>query len=139
MTILVDSREQTPYTFEVASRVQGMETGDYSIEGREDQVRVERKSFGDLFGCLTARLPAFKDQLRRLVKYPYHTLLLDTSVEAVLMGSIHCKLPGAEALSRLMGVCLDVGIAPVFCGRHGAKCCQVWLAHVERKLRDARS
>lgn len=65
-TILIDSREQQPFTFQemkadakqdyrpliVRSRVQslGNSMGDYSIEGFEGQCHVERKSFDDAQG-----------------------------------------------------------------------------------------
>ena len=143
MTILVDSAEKTPYFFDVPTKVVNLgrvptDTGDYSVEGSEKLIRAERKGFDDLFACLSERQDAFKKQLKRLVKYKHHILLLDTSVEALMLGSIHCKLPGGEALSRLMRLSTEYGISPVFCGRHGSRVCQTWLAHAERRVRDGK-
>ena len=144
MTIIEDTAEKTPYCFDVPTERKSLgrlpkETGDYSVKGHEPLIRVERKGFDDLFGCLTSRLAVFKNQLKRLAKYKYHALLVDTSVEALMLGSMHCKLPGGEALSRLMSLCVESGISPIFCGRHGSRVCQAWLAHAERKVHDART
>ena len=52
--ILVDSREQKPYLFDGHKTiVVGLHTGDYSIDGYQDLVSVERKEWSDFYGCLT--------------------------------------------------------------------------------------
>lgn len=62
-TVVIDSREQCPFTFEgiaangvnnhrivkVPTVWRGLPTGDYSIEGYEGQIICERKSLSDLF------------------------------------------------------------------------------------------
>jgi ERCC4-type nuclease len=52
ITVVVDTREQEPYTFDPRSVTvirRALPAGDYSIEGHEDSVAVERKtSFGSL-------------------------------------------------------------------------------------------
>jgi hypothetical protein len=57
--LIVDSREQAPYFFDhpryAVEVIPGtLKTGDYSLEGFEDQVAVERKGGGldDLIACL---------------------------------------------------------------------------------------
>jgi len=56
MKIIVDSREQNPFSFERQTDVEviagSLATGDYSLPGLEDMVAVERKSLDDLVGCL---------------------------------------------------------------------------------------
>jgi ERCC4-type nuclease len=60
-TVVVDSREQLPYEFlgmvgpagealVVPTKVKGLASGDYSIEGMGDRIAIERKSLDDLFG-----------------------------------------------------------------------------------------
>ncbi len=62
-TIAIDSREQCPFTFEgisanginnhrivkVPTVWRGLPTGDYSIEGYESAIAIERKNLADLF------------------------------------------------------------------------------------------
>jgi len=55
MKIVIDSREQAPFTFEGkdCEVVTGaLPTGDYSLCGLENEIAVERKSLSDLVGCL---------------------------------------------------------------------------------------
>jgi len=50
VTVVVDTREQEPYTFESGCTEvvrRALPAGDYSIEGHEDSVAVERKTLED--------------------------------------------------------------------------------------------
>jgi len=65
MKIIVDSREQAPFSFqgyECEVIEGGLATGDYSLVGLETMVAVERKSLDDLVGCLTG---AGRDRFER--------------------------------------------------------------------------
>lgn len=78
-TILIDQREQAPFTFQnitsdsasgslpiaVLSRSELLATGDYTIEGYADQLTIERKSVADLIGTLTAGRERFEAELQR--------------------------------------------------------------------------
>lgn len=79
-TVIRDTREQAPWHFQdiPATKEQGgginlidiidraMLTGDYSIQGLEDQVSVERKSIPDLLNCIVGDRKRFRKQLDRL-------------------------------------------------------------------------
>ena len=55
-TVLVDSREELPFTFEpMPSKVAGLQTADYSIEHLEQYIAIERKSLPDLLCCVTGK------------------------------------------------------------------------------------
>jgi len=90
-TVLIDTREQRPYTFEgltanadqgyapiVVPTVRGtLQTGDYSIRGLGELVVVERKSKEDLYSSIGQRRENFEQRMRRLC--------LDHSVAAVVV------------------------------------------------------
>ena len=70
MKILVDTREQRPFTFEherygVQIQPGTLSIGDYSLRGLEDKVAVERKSLPDLVQCLGRERERFKRELLR--------------------------------------------------------------------------
>src|SRR5262245_52113941 len=81
-TVVIDTREQEPYTFgglcadakdkrrplEVRQVVRGIPAGDYSIEGYEKHVAVERKSLADLFRTVGGGRRRFERELERLCK-----------------------------------------------------------------------
>ena len=52
MVIIIDTREQLPYSFDVPSEVATVPVGDYSIAGLEHRIGIERKELNDLIGCL---------------------------------------------------------------------------------------
>ena len=80
VTLLIDSREQLPYSFagitadkkdgggivSVPTRVEKLRSGDYSLDGFADRVAVERKSLADLFGTLGRGRARFERELARL-------------------------------------------------------------------------
>ena len=69
LKIIIDTREQLPYLFDNFSAqtvVKGLKTGDYSIDGEEENVACERKSLPDLIGCVTKNRKRFEKELMRL-------------------------------------------------------------------------
>jgi ERCC4-type nuclease len=79
-TILIDGREKAPYRFTglqadaaqqrrpliVPTRWEHLATGDYTIDGSQDQVAVERKSLDDLFTTLGSHRERFEREHQRL-------------------------------------------------------------------------
>lgn len=65
--IVIDTREQTPFPLvEYQTVVKGLKTGDYSLEGYENYVAVERKSKMDAYGCVGGARSRFENCLERL-------------------------------------------------------------------------
>lgn len=87
--VLVDTREQTPLglarfdNWISGERLATLETGDYSIEGMENLVSLERKSLKDLVGTLMHHRERFFRQLERMQAYPYRAILVEASYEDV--------------------------------------------------------
>jgi ERCC4-type nuclease len=80
VTVLVDTREQRPYSFpgfcvETGSLV----TGDYSIRGFENEISIERKSFPDLLACIGGSRARFERELRRLKAYAVGIVVVEAS------------------------------------------------------------
>lgn len=85
-TIIIDTREQTPLKFErYPSKVAGLRTGDYSIEGLEELFAIERKSITDLVGCCCdSNRKRFERELHRLRGYERKRLLIIGSVAEIV-------------------------------------------------------
>jgi len=80
VTVVVDTREQEPYVFDpqcVAVTRHALPAGDYSIEGREDSVTVERKTLEDFVSTvIRGRKRSFKESpLARFPVYLFGCLL----------------------------------------------------------------
>ncbi len=68
-TIIIDTREQEPYSFPVGSCSairRKLESGDYSVEGMEILIAVERKSLNDFVSTLIPPKHRFYAELERL-------------------------------------------------------------------------
>ncbi len=80
-SILVDSREQRPYKFKGHKTIKtGLRTGDYSIDGYEDSVAIERKSLDDFYGCLAARREQFDLAVDRLSHIRFAAIILESNL-----------------------------------------------------------
>ena len=89
--VIVDTREQTPYLFHdlevkrgkkkfplvVLTDKKKLDTGDYSIEGHEDKVTIERKSFEDAMSTFTQGHARFERELDRLQEMQWSAILLE--------------------------------------------------------------
>lgn len=76
-TLITDTREQTPLRFEHYPSLRGtLQTGDYSIQGLEDEFCVERKTLDDLIGCMTRERDRFERELHRMRGYRFARVLI---------------------------------------------------------------
>lgn len=97
--IVVDSREQLPYAFAdlhadardgyrplaVTLRNGCLPEGDYSLEGFENQIAVERKSLADLYGTLGQGRGRFQRELERLDALSFAAVVVEADWREVLM------------------------------------------------------
>ena len=90
-TIIIDSREQRPYTFQNIKLeppntiMQGLTTGDYSLVGLEDQICVERKSMIDLFGSVGNGRARFEREMKRLSTFDYAALVIESDLSSIFV------------------------------------------------------
>ena len=81
MVIIRDTREQNGYTFgflpQDQVKVGTLPTGDYSIEGLEDQVTIERKSLADAFGTIGGQRKRFQRELERMTSFKYAAVVIE--------------------------------------------------------------
>lgn len=96
--VLVDSREQLPYSFAglKADAKQGggpllielkgatLQAGDYSLWQHADQVAVERKSKADLFGTIGQGRGRFERELQRLAGYAAAAIVVEAEWSEIL-------------------------------------------------------
>jgi ERCC4-type nuclease len=120
MKIVIDTREQKPYKLTDAVK-SALKTGDYSIEGYEEEIAIERKSYSDLYHSLTTAKNRFKKQMKRLSKYPYRYLVIDSTVSSVILGHPQCDLPGPVALKKLFEIAVPLGVPVCFVDNQGDK------------------
>ena len=107
MTILVDSREQKPFTFEherydVQIQPGTLTVGDYSLAGLQDKVAVERKSLPDLVGCLGRERERFERELQRGAALDAFAVVIEAAWPDLAGGNFRSQLnPHAACQSVL--------------------------------------
>ena len=124
-TIVIDTREQEPYSFDsrLAEAVRrALPAGDYSVEGLEERVAVERKSLDDFVSTVIHARQRFREELRKLAGYRAACVVVEASVADVLLqryrGGAHPNAVVGNALS----IILDFGVPVFFCGNRQAAC-----------------
>lgn len=92
-TIIIDTREQTPWDFKhhtVANKK--LDTGDYSIEGYENLLCIERKNgVAELAGNISEK--RFKDVINRMTNYQHSFILVEGDYEQLMNYPIGSDVP----------------------------------------------
>ena len=104
MRILIDTREQAPFTFErfeVETERATLPAGDYSIPGFEDRVAIERKELNDLIACLmNGNRSQIQRELAKLRFYDLTAVVVEASLEDVSKGRYRSEMKPHAALQR---------------------------------------
>lgn len=128
MKILIDSREQRPFSFtgkrfeDVITETGTLATGDYSISGLADLVAVERKSLDDLAQCLGKERERFERELVRARGLDAFAVVVEASFEDLARGRYRSKLNPHSACQSVLSFSARLGIPFLFASsREGAE------------------
>lgn len=138
--VIRDSREKKNHgwTFRSTSSCLGTEikkldTGDYSIEGFEHLIMIERKSLDDLWGSLTYGRERFLKEMERAKQIPARYLVIEGTLKDVLAGSKFSAVSGEYILSNLFSLENKYGIRVIFTDkRHDVS--QTYMRNLLKKL-----
>ncbi len=135
-TILKDTREQRGWDWEADEdfagvRHQGLKTGDYSLEGLEEIVTIERKGSADeLYANFTQDKKRLFAEFERMREYEYKFIIVEESLEDILNPHNYYvnkskknkrspKMPPAVVMKHLLEATLEYGIHVIYCGDRG--------------------
>lgn len=86
--ILVDTREQYPFQFEaygIATKVCKLDTADYTFEGYQDKICIERKrSVSELAHNIGKDWKRFSAELERMKVFPHKYIICEFPTEDIL-------------------------------------------------------
>lgn len=120
MKILIDTREQTPFTFvpyQVHTELATLPVGDYSLPGFIDRVAIERKSLGDLVGCLMgAQRDRFERELARARPYELFAVVVESSLADVQQGKYRSEMKPRSVIQSLCAFQVRYRAAIVWAG-----------------------
>ncbi len=138
ITIVVDSREKEPYTFDSRCDVvrRALPAGDYSIEGFEDSVAVERKSLEDFVSTVIHNRQRFNRELQRLNKYEAACVVVESNMRDVLTGHYRSGAHPSSVFGSVLSIIVDFKIPVFFCSDRQVDCrfVEEFLLRYHRKV-----
>lgn len=125
-TIIIDTREQQPWIFDhYVTANKKLDTGDYSIEGLENLLAIERKKSASEFANNVTE-SRFKDVVERLHNMKYAFLLLEFDLEDILIYPVGSNVPKkmwdkikispAFIMKHILELQINYNIKVIFCG-----------------------
>ena len=126
MRILIDTREQLPFTFtgyEVDPEPAALPVGDYSLPGFEDKAAIERKSLEDLISCLMgSNRDRFERELARGRSYEAFVVVIEGSMVDVSEGRYRSAMQPHAAMQSVLTFQVRYRVSFVWAGnRAGAE------------------
>ncbi len=127
MVVLVDTREQHPFTFErypdVTVEHGSLPSGDYSTAGFESVIAFERKELDDLIACLQGKnRDRFERELARGSGMPHFAVLVEATLEDIGHGRYRSNMKTKAALQSIFAFMIRYRVPFLFCGsRRGAE------------------
>jgi ERCC4-type nuclease len=113
LTIITDSREKNPYKFK-DSIVRKLDTGDYSIQGFEYQVCVERKTKADAYGTIGNGRSRFIRELQRMSELEYSAIVIESSLSSFLEPPPFSQMNPKSAIMSLITWSIRYGVHVYF-------------------------
>lgn len=124
-TIIIDTREQEPYSFDsrlAAAVRRALPAGDYSVEGLEERVAVERKTLNDFVSTVIHSRNRFREELQKLSGYRAACVVVEAGVLDVLLHRYRGDAQPNAVLGNALSIILDFRIPVFFCGNRQAAC-----------------
>lgn len=108
--VIVDTREKEPLPIYekhpnwIAGERRGiMKTGDYTVEGMESVLCLERKSLPDLVACTVSYRQRFIDSCHRLAGFKWKAILIEASFEDIKGGFEQFDIPSGVHPNAVCG------------------------------------
>lgn len=116
ITVIQDTREQRPFPLDPTRfnvEVGTLLTGDYTIKGLEQRLRIERKQLGDMVGTVIGDWIRFRKELNRLAYFDVAAIVVEADIQDVLAHRYESEAKPESVIGRANAIFLDHGI-PVF-------------------------
>lgn len=131
MKIIIDTREQEPFTFRhekmnATTELGTLAVGDYSLAGLEDKVAVERKSLSDLVMCLGRERERFERELARGAALDAFAVVCEGSWLELARGEYRSRLNPHAACQSVLAFAGRYRVPFLFAGSRSAAEYMAW-------------
>jgi ERCC4-type nuclease len=136
MTVVIDTREQLEYAFSAPSVRRKLEAGDYSVEGFEDRVAVERKSMADFVSTVIRGRKRFHKELQKLRHYEAACVVVEGNFRDLLEGRYLSDVHPNALAGSIASIIIDFGVPVYFCSDRQAACLftETYLSRFHRRV-----
>ena len=114
MRIVVDTAEQAPLHFHRETVRKSLDTGDYSIEGLEGRICVERKSLSDLVKSVVTDWLRFSRCCRRMAAMDVAAIVVEAPITALMHHQYVGDILPQSVRGKLNAIHLDFGVPTLF-------------------------
>jgi ERCC4-type nuclease len=123
VVVVVDTREQEPYSFD-PERIEvvrhALPAGDYSLQGMEHLVAVERKSLDDFVQTVIRSRERFKKELLALQTCASACVVVEASFQDVISGRYSSGAHPNSVIGSALSIIVDYNIPVFFCSNRQA-------------------
>jgi ERCC4-type nuclease len=139
ITVVVDSREQEPYGFDpqkFAAIRKALPAGDYSLDGLEDRVAVERKSLADFVATVIRSRKRFHRELQKLAAYDAACVVVECNFRDLVDGRYRSDAHPHALIATVASIVVDFGVPVYFCSDRQAACrfVEEYLTRFHRRI-----
>ena len=126
MLIVIDSREQHPFTFTgpryagCRTMVGTLQAADYSLAGLETHVAVERKSLPDLVQCLGRERARFVREMQRAAAYDSFAVVVEANYTDLSTHKYNGQLTAHSACQSIAAFQVRYPVQFLFAGTRAA-------------------
>jgi ERCC4-type nuclease len=123
--VVVDTREQEPYAFDPAHVTcvrRALPVGDYSLDGYESAIAIERKSLEDFVASTITARARFRRELRGLGEYDLGCVVVEGSLEDILARRYRSGAHPNAVVGAALSIIVDHGVPVFFCGDRQIAC-----------------
>jgi ERCC4-type nuclease len=118
VVVVVDTREQQAYSFapeRVETLRRALPVGDYSLDGYECSVTVERKSLEDFVGSVITHRARFSRELAALAEYDLGCIVVEGTLSDVLAHRYRSGAHPHAVFGAALSIIVDCGVPVFFC------------------------
>jgi len=125
--ILIDTREKHPWGFppDVMVEPRKLSAGDYSLDGFENRLSIERKTLDDFVQTVIHEKERFRNELLQLQKMEFACVVIEADVRDVFNKRYRCNVNPKSVIGAANAITADYGIPVLFWGTRQHCCCLV--------------
>jgi DNA excision repair protein ERCC-4 len=139
VVVVVDTREQQPYTFDPA-RIEvvrrALVAGDYALDGYEKMLVIERKSLDDYVASVILDRDRFLREVKVLAGYNLPLILVEASFDDIEQHRYRAGVHPNAVFGATVALMVDHHVGVVLCGDRQQTCqfAEELLLRAHRKL-----